>query len=513
MGLQNFFSGELDIIFISLGSKMKLLLAFLGGFLAITSVIAEKLEKDEGIYILNEKNYEEGPKQFKYLLVYFYAPWCGHCKAFGPELVKAAQQLKEKDSLIKIAQVNGPEEEELLAKMEVKGYPTLFFYRDGEPIPYGGGRMANEMVEWVEKKIGPDAEILETLENVKDFIDNSDVAVVGFFSDPESDNAKAYKAAVKDYEEYPCGITSDMAAAEKLDAKDGQVILFKNFDDRRAVYEGAIAKDNLLEFIQRYAVPLVIEFNHDSAQKIFRGLVKSHLLIFVSYKSEEYESVVKIAKTLAEHYRNKIMFVTVDIDEDDHRRIIEFLGLKGEKFPTMRIIQMKDDVDKYKAIDGEHDENDVTNEKNVQKFVQDYLDGKVPQHYLTEDLPEDWDKNPVKYLTSKNFDQVAFDKTKNVLVEFYAPWCGHCKKLAPVLDKLAETLIAEGKDDIVVGKIDATINELSHSRVRSFPTIRLYKKDENELAEYNGERTLEGLKKFIATDGVYGMAAPDHDEL
>ena len=45
------------------------------------------------------------------------------------ELVKAAQQLKEKDSPIKIAKVNGPEEEELLKKMEVKGYPTLFFYR------------------------------------------------------------------------------------------------------------------------------------------------------------------------------------------------------------------------------------------------------------------------------------------------------------------------------------------------------------------------------------------------
>ena len=50
------------------------------------------------------------------------------------ELVKAAQQLKEKDSPIKIAKVNGPEEEELLKKMEVTGYPTLFFYRDGEPI-------------------------------------------------------------------------------------------------------------------------------------------------------------------------------------------------------------------------------------------------------------------------------------------------------------------------------------------------------------------------------------------
>ena len=97
------------------------------------------------------------------------------------------------------------------------------------------------------------------------------------------------------------------------------IVLFKNFDDRRAVYSGAIAKENLLEFIQRYAVPLVIEFNHDSAQKIFRGLVKSHLLVFVSYKSEEYETVNGILKKLAEEYRNKVMMVTIDTEEDDHR--------------------------------------------------------------------------------------------------------------------------------------------------------------------------------------------------
>ena len=100
-----------------------------------------------------------------------------------------------------------------------------------------------------------------------------------------------------------------------------------------------------------------------------------------------------------------------------------------------------------------------------------------------------------------------------MLVMFYAPWCGHCKKLSPVWDKLAETLEAEKKDDIVVAKMDATINELPHSRVRSFPTIRLYKKGDKEQVEYNGERTLEGIKKFLETDGEYGKAAPDHDEL
>ncbi len=183
------------------------------------------------------------------------------------------------------------------------------------------------------------------------------------------------------------------------------------------------------------------------------------------------------------------MFVIVDLDEDDNRRVIEFLGLKGETFPAMRIIQMKEnDIVKYKP------EKPGIDEEGVGSFVRDYLDDKVPIHYLTEKLSEDWDKKPVKVLTGSNFDEVAFDKSKNVLVEFYAPWCGHCKQLAPVWDKLAESMEAEDKE-VVVAKIDATANELPHTRVRSFPTIKLYMKDTNEAHEYNGESETDMQKK------------------
>jgi len=495
---------------------MKPLVALLVALTALTSTTRaeeeRKFPKDEGVYVLTDKNYDDAVKEFKYMLVYFYAPWCGHCKAFGPEYVKGSQILKEKDSEIVFAKVDGTEQEELRDKMEVKGYPTLYFYRQGEPVKYKGGRMAQEMVDWVEKKIGPEAEPLQTAADVDEAVDNSEVVVVGFFKDQQSDVAKAYLKAVKDYEEYRCAITSDEEAMAKHNAKDGQVVLFKKFDSGRAVYEGAIDKDSMMEFIQRYAIPLVVEFNHENAQKIFRGLVKSHLLLFLNKSSDDFDGVSQMARKLAatEAFAQKVMFVTVDTNEDDHRRVIEYLGLKGETFPNMRIVQMKDDIEKYRPVQGQHDEHSFQ-EENVQKFVQDYLDGNVPQHYLTEDLPEDWDNKPCKYLTGKNFDEVAFDKSKNVLVEFYAPWCGHCKQLSPIWDKLAESLA--DKDDVLVAKMDATLNELSHTRVRSFPTIRLYKKETNEMAEYNGERTLEGITKFLTTDGVYGKAAPDHDEL
>jgi len=124
----------------------------------------------------------------------------------------------------------------------------------------------------------------------------------------------------------------------------------------------------------------------------------------------------------------------------------------------------------------------------------------LKQHLLSQDLPDDWDKTPVKTLVSTNFDEVVFNKDKDVLVEFYAPWCGHCKQLAPIFDQLGEKF----KDDetIVIAKIDSTANELEHTKITSFPTLKFYKKGDNAVVDYNGERTLEGFVKFLESGGT-----------
>merc|ERR1719369_758982 len=145
------------------------------------------------------------------------------------------------------------------------------------------------------------------------------------------------------------------------------------------------------------------------------------------------------------------------------------------------------------------DSGDLTAE-SLGHLCQEVVDGTAKPYYRSEEIPEDWDKEPVKVLVGKNFESVALDPTKNVFVEFYAPWCGHCKELAPIWDKLGEKYA--DNDDIIIAKMDATANEVESLDIQGFPTLKYFPAGDKEVVDYTGNRDLETMSKFLDDGGV-----------
>ncbi|RCV35791.1 hypothetical protein SETIT_7G268600v2 [Setaria italica] len=103
----------------------------------------------------------------------------------------------------------------------------------------------------------------------------------------------------------------------------------------------------------------------------------------------------------------------------------------------------------------------------------------------------------VVVLTPETFDSVVLDETKDVLVEFYAPWCGHCKHLAPVYEKLAS--VFKQDEGVVIANLDADKHaDLAEKYgVSGFPTLKFFPKGNKAGEDYDGGRDLDDFVKFI----------------
>jgi protein disulfide-isomerase-like protein len=110
-------------------------------------------------------------------------------------------------------------------------------------------------------------------------------------------------------------------------------------------------------------------------------------------------------------------------------------------------------------------------------------------------------------LDTKNFEHLTQASTGSTtgdwLIEFYAPWCGHCKKLEPIYDQLAENL----KGDINVAKVDVTQNRELGTRfeIKGFPTIKFLSK--GKVYTFKGRRTVEDITEFCK--GGYQINVPE----
>merc|ERR1712018_673480 len=287
-----------------------------------------------------------------------------------------------------------------------------------------------------------------------------------------------------------------------IEAADGAIVMFKKFDEPRHDYSGDAKSSAIQKWISTNSVPSVWEFNQDNAQKIFAQKAKTHFLYFI--KGDDVQEQIEPLKSVSKEFTHKIVFAYIDSNTASNTQVMKFFGIDDKMLPMYSLFEMDGNAKYMSAAKTEAESEAVTT------FVKKYLAGELEKTMKTEDIPEDWDSEPVKVLVGKNFNDVALDKSKDVFVEFYAPWCGHCKSLAPIWDKLGEEF--EKDDSVVIAKMDATANEAEGVNVKGFPTLKMWKKDTNKVVDFNGARDFETLVHFVKTGEMKLPEKPKEEE-
>jgi protein disulfide-isomerase A6 len=178
----------------------------------------------------------------------------------------------------------------------------------------------------------------------------------------------------------------------------------------------------------------------------------------------------------------------VDATEGENQQLAGQFGVKG--FPTIKFF-----------LPGQSQPNDYQGPREASGIIDYVLQElrEVAQARVKGDSSSGSSgSSAVIELTEETFNSQVLGGTDAWIVEFFAPWCGHCKKLAPEYERAAKKMQDDG---VKFGAVDATAHESLGSRfgVRGFPTLKVFRPSatkDSHAEDYEGGRTASDLIAF-----------------
>jgi protein disulfide-isomerase A1 len=449
---------------------------------------------DEAVVTLTDENFNDFITSHSRVLVEFYAPWCGHCKSLAPEYENAAQKIHNDESLdVFLAKVDATENKELSGKYGVKGFPTLkYFTGDLEsPSDYSGGRTEDTIISWISKRAQPAVMTFDSSEGVEAFRSKNKLVLLACLTGDKESNTEVstfYDTCEVVRESVSCALVSDTSVCG-----DNKVILYRQFDDPEVPHTGELTVEAISAFVNSERFPLVDEIGPDNYKDYMdRGVPL--VWIALDGDNEEQKTTVIAAVTPAAR-SNKGALSFTWIDNNKYAQHVGNLGLSN--VPGIIVVN---GAEKYIYT------GDSTKEDEVTAFFTKYNNGELEKFLKTEAVPEPNDE-PVTVIVGSTFnDYIGSDR--DVFVEFYAPWCGHCKRLAPEYEKVGEEF--KEISNLVIAKVDATENDTPEA-IKGFPTLIWYPAGQTTGTKYEGGRTADDIIGWIKEHATVDMTGAKTD--
>ncbi|GAB4850202.1 protein disulfide isomerase-like [Ancistrocladus abbreviatus] len=339
--------------------------------------IVPQLNNDNTMKILNEN---------EFVLVLGYAPWCPRSAELMPQFAEAANILKDLGSHILMAKLDCERYPKMATSLEIKGYPTLLLFTNGSAQPYTGGFTAEDMVIWARKRTGGPVARLSSVTGAEEFVKRHNLFAVGLFEKFEGPEHQEFvKAALSDNETQFVE-TNSVEIAKLLfpDIKPTNLFLglVKSEPERYTIFDGPFEMDKILQFLEYNKFPLINTLTELNSMKVYSSPFKLQVYVFAD--SGDFKNLVEPLLEIARKFKSKIMFLYVDIKDDNLAKpFLTMLGLEESEKTVVAAFDNKIST-KYLL------ESEPTPSK-IQEFCSGLLDGTVSPYFKSQPVPDNTD--------------------------------------------------------------------------------------------------------------------------
>lgn len=295
-----------------------------------------------------------------------------------------------------------------------------------------------------------------------------------------------------------CDDEESAANKEKHKIPVPSIVMFMPHDERFAVYDGDLSDVHAIDkFVSSRRTPMVMRFDSNAAEKIFGSGGEKVPVLFLITQQEE-TAIETVLRDAVKKLRGRVLVVFSTFGSPIEKRLADVAGVEAEDTPVIQLIETHGGSGPtHTARKFRLPTKDLTAQA-VETFISTYEKGTLKPFLKSEPEPseEDLAGTDVGVLVGTTFTEVAHDDSTDVLVDFYAPWCGHCRKFEPDYKSLARKL--RHVKTLKVMKFDATRNEAEGMSINGFPTIILFPagKGKGEL-HYSGKRTPDDMVKWL----------------